>query len=67
MNIYKESGGDLLVKDPMLADKFAKDGRISYAYRLVFQSYDRTLTDEEVNNIMVSITNKVKSLGLEVR
>jgi phenylalanyl-tRNA synthetase beta chain len=67
VNIYKEFGGDLLVKEPMLVDKFTKEGRTSYAYRLIFQSYDRTLQDEEVNNIVNLVTDKIKSLGFEPR
>lgn len=66
-DIYKELGTELLVKDPELVDKFQKQDKISYAYRLVFQSYDRTLKDEEVNKIMNSITDKITSLGFEVR
>ena len=66
-NIYKELGSDLLVKDPELVDKFQKDGKVSYAYRLVFQSYERTLRDEEVNEIMEKINKKIFSLGFEVR
>ena len=65
--IYKELGTELLIKDPELVDKFQKQDKISYAYRLVFQSYDRTLTDEEVTSIMSKITDKVTSLGFEVR
>jgi phenylalanyl-tRNA synthetase beta chain len=66
-NLYKELSVDLLVKDPELLDKFQKQDRISYSYRLVFQSYERTLKDEEVNQIMETITSKVKSLGFEPR
>jgi phenylalanyl-tRNA synthetase beta subunit len=50
-----------------LFDKFEKDGKISYAFRLVFQSSDRTLTDEEVNKIMEKIYSVMKGLGWEVR
>lgn len=66
-NIYKELGTDLLIKNPELVDKFKKQDKISYAYRLVFQSYDRTLKDEEVNNIIEIITKKLESLGFQVR
>jgi phenylalanyl-tRNA synthetase beta chain len=66
-DIYKELGTELLIKDPELVDKFQKQDKISYAYRLVFQSYDRTLKDKEVNKIMNSITDKITSLGFEVR
>jgi phenylalanyl-tRNA synthetase beta chain len=66
-NIYHEFGTELLVKDPILVDTFKKDGRISYAFRLIFQSYDRTLTTEEINLLMSKITEKLSSLGFEVR
>lgn len=67
-NILKENGGELLVKDPYMFDSFSKDGRTSYAYRLIFQSYEKTLTDEEVNSIMDKITIKIKGKnGWEVR
>ncbi len=65
--LYKEFGTELLVKEPLLVDNFKKDGRISYAFRLLFQSYDRTLTIEEINVIMSHIAEKVSSLGWEVR
>lgn len=67
VNIYKELGTSLLAIEPKQFDSFTKEGRTSYAYRLVFQASDRTLTDEEINKIMEDITNKVKSLGFEVR
>lgn len=67
VNIYKELGTNLLITEPKLFDSFTKEKRTSYAYRLVFQANDRTLTDEEINKIMEDITNKVKSLGFEVR
>jgi phenylalanyl-tRNA synthetase beta subunit len=53
------SGADLLVREPRLVDEFSKEGRTSYAYRLVFQSHDRTLTDEEVGKIMDGIYAKI--------
>jgi phenylalanyl-tRNA synthetase beta chain len=66
-NILIEEGTNLLIKEPYLFDLFSKEGRTSYAYRLVFQSYEKTLTDEEVNPIMNSVTKKISSLGWEVR
>lgn len=50
-----------------LFDEFSKDGRTSYAFRLVFQAGDRTLTDEEVNEYMEVVYEKVKEQGWEVR
>ena len=58
-NILKENGTDLLIKEPYLFDSFIKDGKTSYAFRLVFQSYDRTLTDTEINDIMTNINHKI--------
>lgn len=59
--IKKESGGNLFnlklfdVFEP--ASPADKEGEcISYAFRLVFQSHEKTLLDEEVNKIMKSIT-----------
>jgi phenylalanyl-tRNA synthetase beta chain len=52
--------GNMVVRGPELFDKFKKGNQISFAFRLVFQSYDRTLTDDEVNETMTKITNKLK-------
>jgi phenylalanyl-tRNA synthetase beta subunit len=65
--IYRDFGTELLIKEPKLFDSFTKDGKTSFAYRLVFQSDDRTLTNEEVDIIMENIAKKVTSLGWEVR
>jgi phenylalanyl-tRNA synthetase beta subunit len=61
LDIIKKHSGDLLVNEPRLFDAFEKEGRVSYAFRMVFQSYEKTLTDEEVNTIMEMIYNDVKS------
>ena len=61
--IIKDEAGLLLLKGPDLFDEFRKDGKISYAFKLVFQSYERTLTDTEINEIMLNITNKIKAKG----
>ena len=56
-----ENATDLLVKEPYIVDFFSgKDNRTYYAFRLVFQSFERTLTDAEINEIMTKITNKIK-------
>ena len=65
--IYKEFGAEILRGEPQLFDQFTKDGRTSYAFRLIFQAYDRTLTDEEVSTIMAHIYEKLASLSYEVR
>lgn len=66
--VIKENMGDMVVRGPELFDEFKKDGKVSYAFRIVFQSYDKTLTDAEVNEIMAKITDKIKAHdGWQVR
>jgi phenylalanyl-tRNA synthetase beta subunit len=68
LNFIKDNMGDMVVRGPELFDEFKKDGKTSYAFRLVFQSYDRTLTDAEINDVMTQITNKIKEKdGWQVR
>lgn len=50
-----------------LVDVFAKERRTSYAFRLVFQASDRTLTDEEINTVMDAVYKAAGSEGWEVR
>lgn len=51
-----------------LFDEYRKEGKVSYAFRLVFQSFEKTLSDEEVNKEMEKIVSKVsKNKGFEVR
>jgi len=57
---------DIVIKR-LFMDRFPKDGRVSMAYRLIFQSFGRTLTDDEVNGIMQKITTELTSQGYEVR
>ncbi len=71
-SIIEKEVGELVIKS-RLFDVFTKafpDGakKVSYAYRLIFQSYERTLTDDEVNAIMTKITEKMnKKTGWQVR
>ncbi|MDQ3076027.1 MAG: phenylalanine--tRNA ligase subunit beta [bacterium] len=58
--VIKHNAGDLVIKGPDLFDSFSKDDKTSYAYRMVFQSYDRTLTDREIGEVMEKITEKIK-------
>lgn len=66
--IIKDSAGELCVEGPVLFDEFAKEGRKSLAFRLVFQSYTKTLADEEANIEMSKVINALeKPAGFEVR
>ena len=64
-SIIEKEASELMIKN-RLFDVFTKtlpDGVIktSYAYRIIFQSYERTLTDDEVNKIMTKITEKMNA------
>ncbi|NTV44446.1 MAG: hypothetical protein HGA67_01995 [Candidatus Yonathbacteria bacterium] len=59
-------GHPLIIRTDMF-DTFEKDGRMSYAFRIVFQAFDRTLTDEEVNGIMDGVYARVTERGWEGR
>lgn len=65
--LIRGEAGNLLVNS-RLFDEFKKDGRVSYAFRLVFQSMDKTLSDEEVNGVMKKVeTVLAKQDSFEVR
>ena len=50
-----------------LFDTFNKDDFISYAFRLVFQSYEKTLTDEEINPLVDQVYKALEESGWKVR
>lgn len=64
--VLRSHAGELLVQSSLF-DEFKKDGRISYAFRLIFQSFDKTLTDQEANERMESVYSAVKDKGWDVR
>lgn len=66
LELIQRKAGELLVKISLF-DVFEKDGRRSYAFRLVFLSNDKTLTDEEVNKIMEAVSGELTGHGFEVR
>jgi phenylalanyl-tRNA synthetase beta subunit len=71
-SIIKNGSGELMVKSRLfdVFEKTLSDGEVktSYAYRLIFQSHERTLTDDEVNSIMAKITDKMNAnTGWQVR
>jgi phenylalanyl-tRNA synthetase beta subunit len=56
------------VREPVLFDRFEKpastlggEGRTSVAYRFVFQSYEKTLTEAEVEEWFKELVEKIKS------
>ena len=65
-DIIRKSSGDLLARSDLF-DEFEKDGRVSYAFHLVFQSNEKTLTDEEVNSVMKEVEEALTDKGYEIR
>ncbi len=70
LTIIVHEGGDLL-RTKRLFDVFTKEfpegKKTSYAFNLVFQSYEKTLSDEEINNNMLRITIALRARGWEAR
>lgn len=67
LNHLLSQAGELL-KTYKLFDVFEKDGRVSYAFNLVFQSHEKTLSDTEINEVMGQVTAKLESVeGYSVR
>lgn len=65
--IENSAKSEILVKGPDLFDQFEKEGKKSFAFRMIFQSFERTLSDEEVNKVMEKVYEVVKENGWQVR
>jgi phenylalanyl-tRNA synthetase beta chain len=63
--LYKEGGH--LVQKVSLFDRFEKNERLSLAFRLVFQSFEKTLTENEANEAMEKLSELLKKKGFEIR
>ena len=50
-----------------LFDTFEKEGKTSFAFSLVFQSNEKTLTDDEVDNDMNNVISELEKIGAEIR
>jgi phenylalanyl-tRNA synthetase beta subunit len=56
------------VRAPYLFDTFTKEGKTSVAYRLVFQSYDKTLTEAEIEEWVNALVTRITERGVfEIR
>ncbi len=62
----EQNAGELAHKITLF-DRFEKEGRISLAYRIIFQSFERTLTEAEANAAMEKVSTAAKGRGWEVR
>ena len=65
-NFIKENVGEHIVRIDQF-DEYKKDEKVSYAYRIIFQSDSRTLTDEEVNTVMDNLYKKLEAKKYEIR
>ena len=64
--LLRDKAGELCVRITLF-DQFEKDGRTSFAFRLVFQSKEKTLEGGAVDAIMDGIYQAVRERGYEVR
>lgn len=65
--IARDIGGDLIEKVDKV-DKFTKNGRTSYCFRLNYRSMERSLTNEEIDELQFRIRDKaLEILKVELR
>ncbi len=60
-HIIESFAGDHCVVPATMFDRFEKERKVSVAYRLVFQSFEKTLTDAEVETWMHSLRTSVET------
>ena len=71
-DLIRDIGGDI-VEEVSLLDKYENDAKfgadkMSYTYRIIYRSNERTLTTEEIEPLQQSITEETKKqFGAEVR
>lgn len=65
--IEKEIPSSILALPVHVIDTFEKDGKISKTFRIIFQSKEKTLTDEDVFGPVSAVNNKIAILGLKIR
>jgi phenylalanyl-tRNA synthetase beta subunit len=66
LTLIAEKTGDLLVRSAHI-DTYEKGEKVSLAFRLIFQSFEKTLTDAEVAEVMKKVTDTLVAKGFEVR
>jgi len=68
--VIKKAAGSLLTNTEIFdvyEGKNIPEGKRSIAYSLSFGANDRTLTDEEINNIMKKVIESLQKIGAELR
>jgi phenylalanyl-tRNA synthetase beta chain len=66
LTLIRKEAGELAVRADLF-DRFQKDGRVSLAYRVIFQSFERTLEDKDANERMEKVADALRSKGFEIR
>lgn len=67
VNVVLKGAGEYLARIDLF-DRFEKEGRISYAFRLVFEANDRTLSDVDLDPAMERVSKILNEQeGWEVR
>jgi phenylalanyl-tRNA synthetase beta chain len=66
-DVFSSAGEGLMKVSSRNVDEYEKEGRKSVAFRLIFQSFERTLTDEEVNAAMEKVYAALKGKSFEIR
>jgi phenylalanyl-tRNA synthetase beta chain len=71
LEMIKSEAGDPpaggVLQTVRLFDQFQKGERTSLAFRLIFQSFGKTLTEVEVNQVMEKMSQTLKQKGFEIR
>lgn len=65
-SLIRKEAGELLVR-LSLFDEFSKEGKTSYGFRLILQSFEKTLTDADVVPLMDRVYAALKGKGYEIR
>jgi phenylalanyl-tRNA synthetase beta chain len=65
-DLIKKEAGEL-AQNLWLFDRFEKEGKASLAYRIIFQSFDRTLTEADANAATEKVSAALKAKGFEIR
>jgi len=71
-DLIRDIGGDLVEEVSLMdkyenEEKFGKD-KVSYTYRVIYRSIDRTLTNEEIAPLQEQIVNQtIQQFGADVR
>lgn len=65
-SLIRKEAGDLLAR-LSLFDEFSKDGKTSYAFRIILQSFEKTLADTDVAPVMDRVYSALREKGYEIR